>query len=65
MDCLAEMEERIRHKIREIEQEMHNTHERENTDRLMPKLDTLNFRYHYHVIPTNWKTQVELNLIYL
>jgi hypothetical protein len=44
MDYLAEVEERIKHKIEQIEEEIHNnTHERENTDRLMPKIDTLNW----------------------
>ncbi len=38
MDDLSEMEERIKHKIAQIEDEMHNTHERENTDRLIPKI---------------------------
>ena len=43
MDYLAEVEERIKHKIEQIEEEMDNTHERENTDRLMPKIETLNW----------------------
>jgi hypothetical protein len=43
MDDLSEMEERIKHKIAQIEDEMHNTHERENTDRLIPKIETLNW----------------------
>jgi hypothetical protein len=34
MDYLAEVEERIKHKIEQIEEEMDNTHERENTDRV-------------------------------
>ena len=42
MDYLAEIEERIRHKIQQIEEEIKNTDEGENTDRLMPKMDTLN-----------------------
>jgi hypothetical protein len=42
MDYLAEVEERIKHKIEQIEEEMDNTHERENTDRLMPN-ETLNW----------------------
>ena len=41
MDYLAEVEERIKHKIEQLEEEMDNTHERENTDRLMPKIETL------------------------
>ena len=43
MDYLAEVEERIKHKIEQIEEEMDNTHERENTDREMPKIETLNW----------------------
>jgi hypothetical protein len=43
MDYLAEVEERIKHKIEQIEEEIHNTHERKNTDRLMPKIETLNW----------------------
>ena len=43
MDYLAEVEERIKHKIEQIEEEMDNTHHRENTDRLMPKIETLNW----------------------
>ena len=42
MDYLAEVEERIKHKIEQIEEEMDNTHERENTDTLMSKTETLN-----------------------
>jgi hypothetical protein len=42
MDYLARVQERIKHKIEQIEQEMDNTHERENTDRLVPKIETLN-----------------------
>jgi len=40
MDYLADVEE---HKIEQIEEEMDNTHERENTDRLMPEIETLNW----------------------
>ena len=43
MDYLAEVEERIKHDSVQIEGEMDNTHERENTDRLMPKIETLNW----------------------
>ena len=43
MDYLAEVEERIKHKIEQIEEEMDNTNERENTDILMPKIETLNW----------------------
>jgi hypothetical protein len=43
MDYLAEVEERIKHKIEQIEEEMDSTHERENTDRLMPKIETLSW----------------------
>jgi hypothetical protein len=43
MDYLAEVEERIKHKIEEIEEEIDNTHERANTDRLTPKIETLNW----------------------
>ena len=43
MDYLAEVEERIKHKIEQIEEEMDNTHERENTDTLLPKIETLNW----------------------
>jgi hypothetical protein len=39
MDYLADVEEP---KIEQIEEEMDNTHERENTDRLMPEIETLN-----------------------
>ena len=41
MDYLAEVEERIKHKIQQIEEEMYNTLDRANTDRLMPKIETL------------------------
>jgi hypothetical protein len=41
MDYLAEVEERIKHKIQQIEEEMYNTHKRANTDRLTPKIETL------------------------
>ncbi|MGC1931014.1 MAG: hypothetical protein WA667_18750 [Candidatus Nitrosopolaris sp.] len=37
MNYLAEMEERIKHRIEQIEEEM------DNTDRLMPKIETLNW----------------------
>jgi hypothetical protein len=40
VDYLAEVEERIKRKIEQIEEKMDNTYERENTDRLMPKRDT-------------------------
>ena len=40
MDYLAG-EERIKHKIEQIEEETDNTHERENTDRVMSKIVTL------------------------
>jgi hypothetical protein len=43
MDYLAEVEERIKHKMEQIEEEMDNIHERENTDRLMPKIEILNW----------------------
>ena len=43
MDYLAEVEERIKHKIEQIEEEMDNKHERGNTDTLMPKMDTLSW----------------------
>ena len=43
LDYLAEVEERIKHKTEQLEEEMDNTHERENTDRLMPKIETLNW----------------------
>jgi hypothetical protein len=43
MDYLAEVEERIKHKIEQIEEKMDNTHEREDADRLMPKIETLNW----------------------
>jgi hypothetical protein len=43
MDSLSEVEERIKHKIEQTEDEMDNTHERENTDRLMPKIEALNW----------------------
>jgi len=43
MDYLAQVEERIKRKIEQIEEEMENTHERENTDKLMPKIETLNW----------------------
>jgi hypothetical protein len=43
MDYLSEVEERIKHKIEQIEEEMDNTDKRENTDRLMPKIETLNW----------------------
>ena len=43
MDYLAEVEERIKHKIEQIEEKMDFTNERENTDRLIPKIETLNW----------------------
>ncbi|MGA9150604.1 MAG: hypothetical protein WBZ36_08500 [Candidatus Nitrosopolaris sp.] len=39
MDYLAEVEERIKHKIEQIEEEIDTTDERQNTDRLIPKID--------------------------
>jgi hypothetical protein len=38
MDYLAEVEERIKHKIEQIEEEIDTTYERQNTDRLIPKI---------------------------
>ncbi|HXX98756.1 MAG TPA: hypothetical protein VEL11_16790 [Candidatus Bathyarchaeia archaeon] len=43
MDYLAEVEERINHKIEQIEEEIGATDERRNTDRLIPKTQTLNW----------------------
>jgi hypothetical protein len=43
MDYLAEVEERIKHKIEQIEEEINTTDDRENTDRLIPKIETLDW----------------------
>lgn len=43
MDYLAEVEKRIKHKIEQIEEEIDVTDERQNTDRLLPKIQTLNW----------------------
>jgi hypothetical protein len=43
MDYLAEVEKRIKHKIEQIEEEIDATDERQNTDRLIPKIQTLNW----------------------
>jgi hypothetical protein len=43
MDYLAEVEERIKHKIEQIEEEIDTSDERQNTDRLVPKIETLNW----------------------
>jgi hypothetical protein len=40
MDYFAEVEERIKHKIEQIEEEID---ERQNTDRLIPKTQTFNW----------------------
>lgn len=43
MDYLAEVEERIKHKIEQIEEEIDTTAERLNTHRLIPKIETLDW----------------------
>ena len=43
MDYLAQVEERIKHKIEQIEEEIYTTDQRQNTDRLIPKIETLNW----------------------
>jgi hypothetical protein len=43
MDYLAEVEDRIKHKIEQIEEEIDTMDERRNTDRLIPKKETLNW----------------------
>jgi hypothetical protein len=43
MDYLSEVEERIKDKIEQIEEEIDTTDERQNTDRLIPKIETLNW----------------------
>ena len=43
MDYLAQVEERIKHKIEQIEEEIDTTDQRQNTDRLIPKIETLNW----------------------
>lgn len=43
MDYLAEVEERIKHKIEQIEEEIDTTDERQNTDRLIPNVETLDW----------------------
>ena len=43
MDELAELEERIKHKIAQIKEKMHKTQERAVTDRLWPEIETLNW----------------------
>ena len=43
MDELLLLEQRIERKIAEIKEKMNKTHERANTDKLMPKVETLNW----------------------
>jgi hypothetical protein len=43
MDELMELEQRIKHKIAQTKDKMHNTSERASTDRLCPEIDILNW----------------------
>ena len=43
MDELAELEQRINHKIVQTKDKMHKTQERAVTDRLWPEIETLNW----------------------
>jgi hypothetical protein len=43
MDELSELEQRIKHKIAQTKDKMHNTRERAVTDRLWPEIETLNW----------------------
>ncbi|MGB7957164.1 MAG: hypothetical protein WCF23_24585 [Candidatus Nitrosopolaris sp.] len=43
MDELAELEERIKHEIAQIKEEMHKTQERAVTDSLWPGIEILNW----------------------
>jgi hypothetical protein len=43
MDELSELEQRIKHKITQTKDKMHETQERAVTDRLWPEIETLNW----------------------
>jgi hypothetical protein len=43
MDELSELEQRIKHKIAQTKDKMHNTRERGVTDRLWPEIEILNW----------------------
>jgi hypothetical protein len=43
MDELAELEQRINHKIAQTKDKMHKTQERAVTDRLWPEIEILNW----------------------
>jgi hypothetical protein len=43
MDELSVLEQRIKHKIAQTKDKMHNTQERTVTDRLWPEIETLNW----------------------
>jgi hypothetical protein len=43
MDELTELEQRIKHKIAQTKDKMHETQERAVTDRLWPEIETLNW----------------------
>jgi len=43
MDELSEMEQRIKHKIAQTKDKMHNTRERAITDSLWTEIETLNW----------------------
>jgi hypothetical protein len=43
MDELSELEHRIKHKIAQTRENMHNAQERAVTDRLWPEIETLNW----------------------
>ena len=43
MDELAELEQRIKHKIMQTKYKMHKIQERVVTDRLWPEIETLNW----------------------
>jgi hypothetical protein len=43
MNELSELEQRIKHKIAQTKDKMHETQERAVTDRLWPEIETLNW----------------------
>jgi hypothetical protein len=43
MEELAELEQRVKHKIMQTNDKMHKTQERVVTDRLWPEIETLNW----------------------
>jgi hypothetical protein len=56
MDELIDLEQRIKHKIAQTKDKMHETQESAVTDRLWPKIETLNWVLNeilvFHLIPS-------------